>query len=106
MSRRRVFERALACIDVLVIACQHDHGELDLDDPRRSFDAVVAACERLIEQHGYSDAEAVAVLADMAANLLRQAVGEDDLSRVQELLDLQRRYWTTFAGYDPGAMAG
>jgi hypothetical protein len=96
-SHKRVHERAMACVDVLSIACQHDHGELPFDDPRRSFDALTAAAERLIEEHGWE--EGVALLADMAANMLRQAVGEDDLDRVQELLDRQRRAWSRGLGH-------
>jgi hypothetical protein len=95
-SRKRVCARATACVDVLAIACQHDHGELDFDDPRRSWDAIEVAALRLIEEHGWE--EAVAALADMAANLLRQAVGEDDLDRVQELLARQRQYWSQWSG--------
>jgi hypothetical protein len=102
-SRRRVYERAMACLDVLAIACQCDHGELDFDDPRRSYDAIAVAALRLIEEHGWE--EGVAALADMAANLLRQAVGEDDLDRVRELLDHTRRYWSTWAGETGGKEA-
>lgn len=93
-SERRVRERAMACLDVLVVACQYDHGEIDFEDPRRSWDAIAAAALRLMEGHEWE--EGVAALADMAANLLRQAVGEDDLDRVQELLDSQRQAWTRF----------
>jgi hypothetical protein len=95
-SRQRVYERAMVCLDVLALACQHDHGELDFDDPRRSWDAIAAAAERLMEKHGWE--EGVAALADMSANLLRQAVGEDDLGRVRELLDHTRWYWSKWAG--------
>jgi hypothetical protein len=91
-SRKRVCERNIACVDVLAIACQYDHGELDFDDPRRSWDAIEVAALRLIEDHGWETA--VAALADMAANMLRQAVGEEDLDRVKALLDRQRRAWT------------
>jgi hypothetical protein len=95
-SRKRVHDRAMACLDVLAVACEHDHGELDFDDPRRSFDAVAIAALRLMEEHGWE--EGVALMADMAANMLRQAVGEDDIKRVQELLDDQRRYWAKAEG--------
>lgn len=91
-SARRIHERAMACLDVLAIACQYDHGELDFDDPRRSFEALEAAALRLMDEHGWE--EGVALLADMAANMLRQAVGEDDLDRVRALLDRQRHFWS------------
>lgn len=91
-SEKRVRERAMACLDVLAIACQYDHGELDLDDPRRSWDAIEAASLRLMQEHGWE--EAVAALADLAANMLRQLVGLDDLGRIQDVLDRERRYWS------------
>jgi hypothetical protein len=103
-SGERVYERAMACLDVLAVACQHDHGELDFDDPRRDYDAVVAAAERLVEQHGWE--EGVALLADMAANLLRRAVGQDDLDRIPELLDHTRRYWSQWSGHEEPPQRG
>ena len=92
----RVCERNMACVDVLAVACQHDHGELDFDDPRRSIDAVAAASLRLIEEHGWE--EGVAALAMMAANTFRILVGGmDDVDRVRDALERQRAVWTTYA---------
>ncbi len=93
-SRIRVVERNMACVDVLAVACEHDHGTLEFDDPRRSIAAVEAAALRLIEDHGWEDG--VAALAMMAANMLRQAVGVDDIDRVRELLEKQRMVWTEY----------
>lgn len=90
----RVHERAMACLDVLALACQHDHGDLPFEDPRRSWEALELAALRLMELHDWETG--VALLADMAANMLRQAVGEADLDRVQEILDHQRRAWSRY----------
>jgi hypothetical protein len=94
ISGRRVYERAMAALDVLDGAREHDHGELDFEDPRRSFDAVAA--ERLMEDHGWE--EGVALLADIAANALRIAVGEDNLERTRAILEHERAYWSQWDG--------
>jgi hypothetical protein len=97
-----VANRNLVCIDLLVVACQHDHGELDFDDPRRSMEAVETAAQRLIGTDAYCQDSNVAALAMMAANLLRCAVGEDDLDRVPELLAQQRAMWSRYGEARPG----
>ena len=95
-SRIRVCERNLACADVLAIACEHDHGELDFDDPRRSIAAVETAALRLMEDHHWE--AGVASLAMMAANMFRILAGEEDIARVREALEKERAYWTQWSG--------
>ena len=93
-SRKRVTERNMACIDLLAIACQHDHGELEFDDPRRSIEAVEGAALRLIGTDPYWQDTNVAALAMTAANMLRIAVGEDELDQVQDILERERAAWS------------
>jgi hypothetical protein len=103
-STNRVCERNMACVDVLAVACEHDHGELGFDDPRRSQEAVEAAALRLIGIDPYWQDTNVAALAMMAANMFRILVGEDDIGRVREVLEKQRAYWTHFSGRQTGGV--
>jgi hypothetical protein len=100
----RVFERNMACVDVLAVACEHDHGELDFDDPRRSIEAVETAALRLLGTDPYWHDTNVAALAMMAANMFRILVGEDDIGRVREVLEKERAYWTHFSGRQNGGV--
>jgi hypothetical protein len=90
-SGQYVTSRGLAAVDLLAFACEVDHGELDFDDPRRSYDALEEAAARFLEEFGWQngDADAVQHLANIAANMLRCLVG-DDLDRIQKALELQR----------------
>lgn len=98
-SHTRVTERNMACVDVLAVACEHDHGTLDFDDPRRRIAAVETAALRLIEDHDWEDG--VAALAMMAANMFRILAGEDDIDRVREVLEKQRAYWSQWGDRRP-----
>jgi hypothetical protein len=94
-SNRYITSRALAAVDLLALACEVDHGELDFDDPRRSYDALEEAAARYLEEYGWQNGEADAVqhLTNIAANVFRCLVPDDEFDAVQRALALQRVCW-------------